>query len=421
MNPEEWVKPIFIISSDTLVETPVVVDQINKTLKLISQKAKELSLPIYTEKVKPKVEDTFWVNLIGKGYPAPSRNFRWCTERMKIKPANIFVIDQAAKYGEVVMVLGARKSEGMSRAQVLSKQSRKIAGNILRRHSSLSRAYTYTPIEDFSTDDVWTYLLQVPSPWGGNNRDLAALYRRTETGECPLVVDTSTPSCGNSRFGCWVCTVVDKDKTMQTLIDTGEEWMEPLLDYRDMLSSTQDPETKSHYREYKRRDGQVIVKGDKFIPGPYKAEYRLKFLHELLKIQVKLQKEGPDPDLVLISSAELHEIRRIWMRELPELADPIPQMYYEIVGEALIWSQGDTGFIGDDDLDLIKEICQHHNVPVSLIFRLLETERRMDGMGRRAGIFDTIRSIVEEEWGSQNEILSRVSAEKDFQLRLGIE
>ena len=109
------------------------------------------------------------------------------------------------------------------------------------------------------------------------------------------------------------------------------------------------------------------------------------------------------------------------MRELPELADPIPQMYYEIVGEALIWSQGDTGFIGDDDLDLIKEICQHHNVPVSLIFRLLETERRMDGMGRRAGIFDTIRSIVEEEWGSQNEILSRVSAEKDFQLRLGIE
>ena len=145
MNPEEWVKPIFIISSDTLVETPVVVDQINKTLKLISQKAKELSLPIYTEKVKPKVEDTFWVNLIGKGYPAPSRNFRWCTERMKIKPANIFVIDQAAKYGEVVMVLGARKSEGMSRAQVLSKQSRKIAGNILRRHSQPQpRLYVYS-------------------------------------------------------------------------------------------------------------------------------------------------------------------------------------------------------------------------------------------------------------------------------------
>lgn len=422
MQPTEWTKPVFIISSDTLVETPVVVEQINLTLRLISQKAKELGLPIYTEKVTPKVEDTFWVNLIGKGYPAPSKRFRWCTERMKIKPANTFILDQAARFGEVVMVLGARKSEGMSRAQVLSNQSRKIAGSKLRRHSSLARAYTYTPIEDFCTDDVWTYLLQVPSPWGGNNRDLAALYRRTESGECPLVVDTSTPSCGNSRFGCWVCTVVDKDKTMQTLIDTGEEWMEPLLDYRDLLSETQVPENKFKFREFKRRDGQVIVtKDSKFIPGPYKAEYRLKFLRELLKLQVQVQKTGPDPDIALITSAEIHEIRRIWRVELPDLGDPIPDIYREVVGKDLNWAIDEAGGISGDEIEMIKEVCDQNGVPFRLITRLLETERRMEGMGRRAGIFGEIGSIFEEEWSDQADILERISNEKEHQLKLGLD
>jgi DNA sulfur modification protein DndC len=421
MKSEEWNKPIFVISSDTLVETPVVIDQINTTLQLISNKAKALDFPIQVQKVHPKVEDTFWVNLIGKGYPAPSKRFRWCTERMKIKPANTFILEQAAQFGEVVMVLGARKSEGMSRAQVLSNHSRQIAGTKLRRHSTLSRAYTYTPVEDFTTDDIWTYLLQVASPWGSNNRDLAALYRRTESGECPLVVDTSTPSCGNSRFGCWVCTVVDKDKTMQTLIDTGEEWMEPLLDFRDILKATQEPENKLLYREFKRRDGQVIVKDDKFIPGPYKTEFRIQFLKELLKLQGQLRREGPDPTISLIIPAEVYEIRRIWKKELPDLGDPIPYLYHDIVGDDLVWIQDETGSISGQELEIIKEVCEKNSVPLRLITKLIETEKRMEGMGRRAGIFGEISSIFQEEWADQEEIMERIVADKEYQVKLGID
>lgn len=421
LETEELIKPIYIISSDTLVETPVVIDQINTTLDLMAKKANEDGLPIYVEKVKPKTEDSFWVNLIGKGYPTPSKRFRWCTERMKIKPANVFILEKAAKFGEVVMVLGARKSEGMSRAQVLSNQSRQIAGSKLRRHSSLSRAYTYTPVEDFSTDDIWTYLLQVPSPWGSNNRDLAALYRRTESGECPLVVDTSTPSCGNSRFGCWVCTVVDKDKTMQTLIDTGEEWMEPLLDYRDMLRATQNPEKKLEYREFKRRDGQVIVKDNRFIPGPYKPEYRIHLLKELLKLQIELRKEGPDSKILLISKEELFEIRRIWKKELPDLGDPIPFLYQDITGEFLDWEINEAGFMASEEIDLLRNICEEKNVPLRLLTKLLEIEKRMEGMGRRSGIYNEINNVFQEEWADQHEILERISAEKELQMRLGLE
>ena len=227
-------KPVYVISSDTLVETPMIVDYVDRTLDQINVSAKAAGLPISSHKVIPETNDTFWVNLIGRGYPVPSTQFRWCTERLKISPANAFILDRVAEFGEVVMVLGVRSAESSTRAQVMSLH--KISGSYLSRHSTLPKAFVYTPIEPFTVDDVWTYLLQVPSPWGGNNRDLVTLYRNAQAGECPLVVDTTTPSCGNSRFGCWVCTVVNRDASMEAMVENGEEWLEPLLEFRNRLS-----------------------------------------------------------------------------------------------------------------------------------------------------------------------------------------
>jgi DNA sulfur modification protein DndC len=228
-------------------------------------------MPFEAHKVVPKLDDTFWVNLLGRGYPAPSSRFRWCTDRMKIQPANRFILDRVAQFGEVVMVLGARRGESSTRDQVLKNHA--IRGSRLRRHRSLTGAFVYSPIEEFTVDDVWTYLLQVPSPWGADNRKLVGMYRSAQSGECPLVVDTTTPSCGNSRFGCWVCTVVEQDHSMESMIDNGQEWMQPLLDFRNELSTHHDPEVKRKVREYKRRNGKVTLKEDgTHIPGPYTLE-----------------------------------------------------------------------------------------------------------------------------------------------------
>ncbi|MGO7164421.1 DNA phosphorothioation system sulfurtransferase DndC [Rhizobium johnstonii] len=192
---EQRRKPVFVISSDTLVETPVIVRYIDVTLERIDVAARSQGLPIQTQKVMPRVDRSFWVNLIGRGYPAPSRRFRWCTERLKIEPADEFIRERVAEYGEVVMVLGVRTSESATRAQSMS--FHKIKGSLLSRHSSLLNAFVYAPIEAFSTDDVWTYLLQNDSPWGNDNRDLVAMYRNAAAGECPLVVDTSTCVCSS--------------------------------------------------------------------------------------------------------------------------------------------------------------------------------------------------------------------------------
>jgi putative sulfurtransferase DndC len=204
LEPDQLKKPVYILSSDTLVETPKIVEYIDTNLELINRAATAQGLPISAHKVQPLITDSFWVNLIGRGYPAPSTQFRWCTERLKIDPANRFILDRVAEFGEVVMILGVRRDESSTRAQVMNLH--RIEGSSLSRHSTLPNAFVYTPIEDFTVKDVWTFLLQVGSPWGGNNRDLVTLYRNAQAGECPLVVDKHTSSCGNSRFGCWVCT-----------------------------------------------------------------------------------------------------------------------------------------------------------------------------------------------------------------------
>ena len=141
-----------MISSDTLVETPKIVDYIDASLERMNDAAGSAGLPLTAHKVKPTLENTFWVNLIGRGYPAPSKQFRWCTDRLKIEPANRFILEKVAEHGEVVVVLGVRKGESATRAQVMTLH--RLKNSLLSRHSRLPNAYVYTPVEDWTVDDV---------------------------------------------------------------------------------------------------------------------------------------------------------------------------------------------------------------------------------------------------------------------------
>lgn len=404
--PKEGIKkPIYVIASDTLVETPVIVQRIDSTLARINDVARREKLPFSAHKVQPIIKDSFWVNLIGKGYPAPNSKFRWCTERLKINPANRFILDKANQHGEVIVVLGVRKAESATRAQVMSLYRRE--GSRLSRHSQLPNAYVYPAIEDWVVKDVWTYLLQVPSPWGDDNRDLVALYRNAQAGECPLVIDKTTPSCGNSRFGCWVCTVVHRDKTMEAMIDSGQEWLEPLLDFRDLLAETQSPERKLEFREFRRRSGRVtIMRNGRVMPGPYKLEFCKQLLRRLLTVQRQVRSEGPDPNAVLISPDELHEIRRIWRIERQDWDDSVPDIYREVTGQELDWVHDDAGRFTARDRRLLEATCAGQDVPASLVAKLLDVEAELSGLGRRGAIFQRIDAALREEWRSRETLLA---------------
>lgn len=261
LSPKERHKAIYVISSDTLIENPVVLNFLVDNSKLIHEGAEKLGLPLYTDMIHPDYNNTFWANVIGRGLPTPtSIRFRWCTERLKIKPSNKFIEDRVKENGEVVVLLGVRKSESIARG--IRIKNREIDGYLLTPHVTLQNTYVYNPIVDLTTNDVWDILLQSNkgiTPWGTNNKDLFDLYMGGDGGECPFTVtnDSETPSCGNSRFGCWICTVVKEDKSLTGFIKGGETELQPLLDFREWLLSIRD---KHEYRQQYRRDGNHYYK-----------------------------------------------------------------------------------------------------------------------------------------------------------------
>lgn len=423
LPPELRNKSVFLVSSDTLVETPVVVDLIKTSMQLIESSGKRDGLPISQHVVTPNTTETFWVNLLGKGYPAPSRSFRWCTERMKIDPVSKFIKEKISLHDEVVILLGARSDESSSRAQVIAKH--RIDGSRLSRHTTLPNAYIYTPIDTWSTEEVWSLLRgafrysndieEWETPWGGNNRPLWTLYMHSSSqGECPLVIDESTPSCGNSRFGCWTCTVVTKDRAMENLIQNGEEWMLPLLSFRDLLAKTTEPDQKDIYRNFKRRNGRVTYQNAKegedisiarkHTPGPYWLKYRKAWLRELLILERDLNAAGHQ--VKLITEDELHVIRQHWLRDPnePDWADTLPEIYREVFNGDLNWIIDDQSQFGVMDAMLLSEVASNSNVSPEMVMKLIELEVSMEGLSRRHGIFEKLESILSKDWGTLERI-----------------
>lgn len=410
---EQRQKPIYIISTNTLVETPVIIDQTTDNLKLMERAAAEHNLPFRVAPLSPILNDSFWVNLIGRGYPAPNSNFRWCTERLKINPSNRFILDKVAEHGEVILVLGSRRGESATRDQVI--QMHRFTGKKLARHGQLGGAWVYMPIEEFNTDDVWTVLLQMPSPWGADNRHLAALYRSAQDGECPLVVDSSTSSCGGSRFGCWVCTVVTRDKSMEAMVDSGKKWMEPLLDYRDWLVKTQDPDVKPQQREYRGRDGRIKITEDGKLR--YRT-YTLDFSREMLRrlLQAERDVQALEPEFAILSPEELREIRRIWLAERQDWEDSLPKIYHDVTGRTLDWEQNDVYAPGESEAQLLKELGAEYNISHQLVQKLFDAEWQHYGMRRRATIHKTIEKIFREDWRSMDEVKEEMARRQEAKL-----
>ena len=397
-------KPVHIISTDTLVENPIVALWVSRSLEQMRSAANEQGLPIQPHRLTPEVSDSFWVNLIGRGYPSPRNRFRWCTDRLKIQPSNKFIIDAVRTNGEAILVLGTRKAESSARAAVMTNLEKHRLRQRLSPNARLPNCLVYSPIEDWSSDDVWTFLMQVRNPWGYDNKDLLGMYQgASPDGECPLVVDESTPSCGDSRFGCWVCTMVEQDKSMTAMIQNDEEkeWMLPLLELRNDLDVR--GEEEAPLRDFRRLTGNVDVrlKNDgevQHIRGPYTQIARESWLRRVLEAQCYVRKIGPDEvrDIELISMPELDEIRRIWVTEKHEIEDRLPVVYEEIVGEKYpIRPLDKTVPFGTEEMVVLSDVCEDDRMQYEMIRELINIEQHYRNMTRRSGrLFDDIEKAI---------------------------
>lgn len=425
LPPEKRTKKIYVITTDTLVENPIIAAWVRNSLEQMKFESQKQGLPFEPHLLSPDFKETFWVGLIGKGYPAPRGKFRWCTERLKINPSNRFIRDVVRNNGEAIVVLGTRKAESLKRAHRMKKLEAQRVRDHLSPNMNLPNSLVYSPIEDWENDDVWIYLMQWENPWKYSNKELFAMYRGASAdNECPLVVDTTTPSCGSSRFGCWVCTLVSQDKSLTAMIQNDEEkeWMQPLLDFRKEL----DLEENRNRRDFRRRRGGVQLyernlEGEvsiEPIPGPYLKEAREDFLRKLLKVEKQIRQTAPENmrDITLLTIEELSEIRRIWLEERHEFDDSVPRIYQEVTGEVFKDPRpgADQSILGSDEWGVLEEICEGDGMHLELMARLLDTERQFKKKTRRVGIYESLEKCFDTSSRSPEVAIRNAHLKRDL-------
>ena len=389
--PFQLRRSIYVVCNDTMVENPIISAYVEDVLSQIEKKAREEDLPIFVRKTVPKLEDSFWVNVIGKGYPVPNTAFRWCTDKMKIKPTARFITEQVDECGEAIILIGTRKAESATRARSIKKHE--IHGQRLTHHTILHNTYVYAPIKELMLEEVWYIINAIPCPWGFDNKILFNIYldASADDYECPTVVtDKSHGSCGQSRFGCWVCTVVKDDKSMRSLIKNGREWMQPLYDFRIELDSERNViENRMPFR----RDGRRAVND----MGPYIFSYRAKILRRLLEVQHELQQR--DPKIKLISDQELIGIQVNWYRDF-NFGYQVSEIYNSIYKESFSMEENEKNKL---EAELMREVCKNNPDEGELIEQLLLLQKSKSLMQRRRGLKNEIELRLKEFLNSKKQ------------------
>lgn len=392
----ERIKNVYIVSSDTMIENPLIKIYLSKMNRMLGESAKKDNIPIISCMVQPNVNNTFWTNVIGKGFPTPRMNgtFRWCTDRLKIKPSADYIkniIEKEQK--EVVVLLGVRKAESIARKRRI--EGREIINRLLNRHETIKDAFVYNPIVELTTDDVWDVLLSYDNgktPWGSDNSELLTLYSDADSGECPFAGmgnSGQTQSCGQSRFGCWVCTVVKEDKSLNGFIRTGHRELIPLAEFRSWLMSIRDvPE----YREKKKRNGSVYITKDGNIGfGPFNWKARKLILKKLLETQIKMNYE-------LITEQELKAIDEIWDNELDLSRRVLVDLYYEVTGKYLPWDIYKQSLFDKDTIDLLEKLCKENNVPFELVRNMVLSVNKNKNYSNQKILRTELDKLLNQQW-----------------------
>jgi len=251
----------------------------------------------------------------------------------------------------------------------------RIEGQRFRPHIELAKAWVYMPIQNLSTEKVWDYLLTVDSPWGGDNDGLAMLYKMASGGECPMVIDESTPPCGNSRFGCWCCTVVDRDKSMESIVASGEEKFKPLLEFRDYLRRIRD---EDRARMTTRKNGSAGK-------GPFTHEVRQDLLKRLLQLQQEV-------DETLIQGDELAAIKEMWATE-GQPVDMVERIWRHVFEEEPMPEGKENPALSKEE-QLLEEVCKEYDIPFEMMRRLRDLEEEYGSLRRRHGLPELMRETV---------------------------
>lgn len=387
--PFQLRRKVYIVCNDTMVENPIIANYVDDVLAKVTEAARDQDLPVFVKKTTPKLEETFWINVIGKGYPVPNNAFRWCTDKLKIRPTSNFLVEQIDEKGEAIVLLGTRYDESATRDRSIRKHE--VTGSRLSKHQTTVNTYVYAPIKEMNIDEIWFVINTVNSPWGFDNSILFKIYADASADdyECPtVVVNREHNSCGQSRFGCWTCTVVKTDKSMSSLVNNGQKWMSPLMGFRNRLVEDRNI---SENRSDTRRNGQEAVREDGTFNGNYTYDYRYRILKDLLQVQKEVQAERPH--ITLINNQELIAIQVTWNRD-GYFEHTVGDLYREIYNKEI--STSNIKSLDDTERRIVKDVCNEEPQYYHLIDNLIALQETKTLMISKYGLHNDVEKRIEK-------------------------
>jgi len=290
-------KRLYIVTSDTMMEIPYFQQYVDLVKKRLQAFIARSGVNAQVSTVHPEIKDSFWVSVLGKGYPAAHMGFRWCTGKMKIDPITKYTKEITAGH-EYTVFVGVRSAESALRARIYRQKDYKP------NH--------FAPILDWSANDVWEYLLTEPCPWG-DHTDLVKVYRYSSD-EC-VYGEKQGVCIGNARYGCWACPLQKSTQLDMIGMHTGDERYQELKRFKNLLSGMAN---NTAYRSRIRRNKTVGA-------GPFLVKIRKMLFAELKKVEAATGWQ-------LITAEEEQIIKEHWMidAEIHHLPDKTRPLLWEV-------------------------------------------------------------------------------------------
>lgn len=334
---QERIGSLYIVTTNTTLDNMVLHDYMMQLHDDLNDYASEHNLPLKTLELKPPLSNNPMVEYIGKGKllrtNQTSSNGRDCAVNWKLRPLQIALRDIANENPgkEVVSISGSRDSESNSRKINLEKRGESAIEIV--ETEKLGKCLAL--IKEWSLNDVWSLLALVDDgdleSYSDNFYLMKKHYSAANSGTCDLYAGGFNDKACGSRFGCTLCALHEKDRSLEGQINIDPKtygFMKPMLELREYLINT--------LFDYNNRSRLGRELKDGFIKvgiNQYSMEYRMNLLRYVLTIQQKTYDEFGSHLIDLIDFEQLVAIQFHWAREGGE---PAPGMAFRIWNEIVV-------------------------------------------------------------------------------------
>lgn len=256
-----------VLYADTRMELPPLQ---RSAVRLLSELAAQ---GFNTQMVLPKMDDRFFVYMLGRGVPPPKNRFRWCTPQLKIEPMHAALADLRHRHGEkLLMLTGVRLGESAARDQRIalscSKDSGECGQGWFQVATPESVADTLAPLLHWRLCHVYDWLYFEDGRHGYDVTGIAAIYGEDDV-----------------RTGCVGCNLANRDNALERLL-RNPAWshLSPLLELRPLYTELTMAKNRKRKSDAElRQDGQWSQNVQRL--GPLTMDARLYALDRILDIQ----------------------------------------------------------------------------------------------------------------------------------------